>query len=256
MTASVMIPGLRANIFSLTGARPKISLDERGLLWLENAPSAQFITSLAINRGFATPVVEEQLNVYSWLLKSYLRLDADWYTVLPRITDLLTTYFSVHLLLHNTYEEVYLKCRDRLMSSGWSQSQASPLLDLILTPGVLNWQAHNQMEDHKDLLAVTRRFVPPDGRNPVLDAGTHEQLVIDYYDSHAPINIDPDTRRYCAFAAKVAVAKEWKFVLNKLLFSAFGEAMNCLCDDLNLPAAEARLMPIQNILAISKEAQT
>jgi hypothetical protein len=209
------------------------------------------VTSMAVDARFAQPRVLQQLLVYDSILTGIAEIPAGASAALSKLVAALHDYFSVHMLLHNTYEHVFMRCRDEL--SHWQPEARDSLMDSILTPPLVKWQGDHTLETHKDLLAVTVPIGDPPQSRPFRDAANHMQRIEKLLEHEFCAQPKSESSMaYCGFAALVAVAKEWKFVLNKLLYALFGTTALKIADHLDLSIEELRLLPASVLLAIAE----
>lgn len=254
LTVSLMTDGIEASVHSLTGHRPRVRADENGLLWLADAPSIDDLTAMATDMEKAYPLVIEQLQTYSEILNDLSRISTHDVTALEDLRRLINAYFSVHLLLHNTYEKVFISCRDLLLRDGVPPDIVTHLMSLTLTPPIIRWEASQKIETKKDLLAMSRQIRDLPALAPLEEKQFHESAVIDSLaQSPEARDLPAETVRYCRYTACVAVTKEWKFAMNKLLFSAFGEVAHTIASNLMLSTAETRLIPIDCLVMLARK---
>jgi len=226
LAASVMIPGLQQDCARLTGKRPTISHQADGSLWFsENAPSVSWLTNLIGDPSAAGELIDNQLREYRQILREVATLDASRPSDrdgLRAMAALLGRYFSQFLLLHDTYEYV-LADTAAALAQEMDEETAASFMDSVMTCGVLRWQLDLRLvlPIEKDLFQL-RNPVPLPTLGPIDDAQTHASDAVTTLATSLGPAVDTTLQTTVEHAARVVVAKEWKFLLNKILFSRVG----------------------------------
>jgi hypothetical protein len=209
---------------------------------------------MAVDIDRAFPLAVKQLQEYDQILKAVTLLSDNDASALESLKNLITKYFSVHLLLHNTYEQVFIKCRDLLIQADVPSAVINNLMTLILTPPLIDWEASQKIQTKKDLLAVSRRIKEFPALGPLEEKRHHEAAALDCLAQSLEVqDLPEETIRYCSYAACVGVTKEWKFAMNKILFSAFGEIAHSVASTLALSTAEIRLISIDSLVELARK---
>ncbi|WNM35373.1 hypothetical protein RKE30_35930 [Streptomyces sp. Li-HN-5-11] len=252
MTASVMTEGLRRSATALGGQDVR-TFAEGELIWFVGAPSGDEIARLACDTVASTPLLRQQTRVYGRLVRHvrdfspYAGKTAD---ALASMYRMLTDYFSVHLLLHSTYEDVFLALREQL-SDELPDTIAEDFFDILLSPAVISWQDDLNPRNHKDLLQV-RAPVPLPETNPLHEVEKHRNVSLKWLTRHSP-GLTPSLLERVAHGAEVEVLKEWKFALNKILFSRFGATSERFLHEAGMNEEELRVLSISEIISTAKE---
>jgi hypothetical protein len=242
-TASIMMSGLSESVRDLCGHPCSLKLDDQGRIWFsDTAPSTDKIASLATDPCGAQSYFAKQVFVYKNILSSLrlLNINApDKVNLLRGVVDLLKQYFSVFLLYHATYESVFSRAFSRLLECGYSTDTIDFIADSILCSRLNVWQVSQNLllKNSKDLFSETRIVPLPEfsidddleSNKPVV------AMLMNRLKTNSSGSLNYETRRYLQYAADVFVLKEWKFVVNKLLFTRFGWAANSILTNQKIP---------------------
>lgn len=248
LTRSVMQRGLEKSASELAGHPCQVEADEDGRLWFIGAESSLRYAEAAADPVQSTGLLSQQLHVYEGILKTLDISAADVHGELTRLHALITSYFSVHLLFHDTYEAALWKLRQSLKHQ--ESASTRTVYDALLTPRILTWTMENEeLHTSKDLLREATPFSMPGGL-PVGQGQEHARMVLQLADSLA-LSLTTDQRVLVAHCARVCVAKEWKFVLNKLLYSRFGHACAQISVQSRIPVDDLRSLDFSQLAAIA-----
>jgi len=216
-----MIPGLEKAVSGLTGIVCTVSRDEDGLLWFSpEAPSIIQLSELALNPELARPHLRTQIAQYGRLLAE---LENGRYE--GTLEDLkllgrqLDSYFSVFLLLHNTYEGILHRAAV-LLAREMSSNEVDYVMSRIMTCALTTWLADKRiaLRNKKDLFEVTS-IAPMPPFTLLEDLQKTAQQLRGLMEDMPAIGMG--TRRFLEYAVDTFVVKEWKFVMNKLIFTRF-----------------------------------
>ncbi|MFD4636572.1 hypothetical protein ACFWN2_04605 [Lentzea sp. NPDC058436] len=253
LTASLMVPGLTRSARSLGYQEAVVDHRLDGRLWFRAAPSTADLERLAADTTRAPALLRHQVQVYDEILRSLSGPANTGHRRLAELCELLHAYFSVHLLTHNTYEHVLLELREHLRRGAPRTADLADLLDVVLTPDIVAWHRARQLDNHKDLLTDSTPVDLPDTTVTVA-VERHVRRVYREYISlgDALPPLDDDRLKLCA---TTIVVKEWKFVLNKLIFSRFGAQAHELAERRSLDLAELRTMDHAELVALAGPAE-
>jgi hypothetical protein len=214
LTADIMTSGLIDSIESLVQIRPNIRRSAHGQLWFSaSSPSIEALESLACKLAVGERWLDRQTDTYHQILDG-LRSD-------PSLNDLLSMlheYFTVFMLFHNTYESVLIRA-DRALARELDATACRMLLESTMTSLLLRWQVEHGLAlvNAKDLFSNDFGGpLPP--FSPSEDVSSTWSLL----EASATVQaLSPRLRSLLRYTSRVVVVKEWKFFVNKALFSAF-----------------------------------
>ncbi|MEE1766337.1 hypothetical protein [Streptomyces sp. SP18BB07] len=255
MTASVMTEGLGRSATALGGNGVQVFAEE-DLLWFIGAPSGDAIAEIACDTVASAPFLSKQEHVYGRLVKRLRGFPlhaGKTAEALASLYSMLTDYFSVHLLLHSTYEDVFLATREQLVNE-LPGSVVEEFFDVLLSPEIVKWQDRLNPQNRKDLLQV-RVPSPLPETEPSGEIANHRNKSLEWLLAHSS-GLSSRSLERISHAAEVEVLKEWKFALNKLLFSRFGAVVDLLMLDSGLSEEEIRVLSISEMIAVAEEANT
>lgn len=235
LTYSIMAPGLEVNCASLGHHDVQVLLNSDQRIWFRGGPAYSELVRSARDPSVGSEHLDEQLRLYQSLWK---RLVVSEQLALSDLATLITQYFSKFLLFHDTYEHVIRdmlttvcvdNCADELM---WCEADAW-MLENRLTP-----------PKRKDLAARQPVFpVPPFG--PFVDVGVTTLRVHKVLSRRASSrHLD---REYTEYYCKLFVAKEWKFIMNAMLFSRFSALLWKTMENSASAVSEATNLPVTRL---------
>lgn len=223
LTFSVMRAGLQKNMILLRAGCTGIELDRNGRIWFSNAPLIRDFREMALNIDFAFGILEKQIDMYQ---KIYTRLHSP--VSLKEITQLLIEYFSIFILFHDTYEDVLVDAKcffEHYMSS----SETANVMDMLMWCRLDKW-----MLDSELLLRKRKKLLSNEKEVPMPDFSISEDIdislakFITYIESLGKDSVVAQHYKYVEFYIKFFVAKEWKFIINKILFTRFSQKCQLL----------------------------
>ncbi len=248
LTASIMVDGLVRSATALGGAQVEVRLDDDGRIWFSGAPAWTTLRSIALDPVSAWPLLRRQIDVYERILQQLPASPQPGGRRLAHLAGLLTDYFSAHLLLHDTYESVFHDTRGAL-AAVWGEETALECMNVLLAPPIVEWQLHADVVSRKDVFVNDKALAPP-------RTGPHRQVIrhmrgVEEWLAHRRLSPGAEVRRAVRYAAAVEVTKEWKFVMNKLLFSRLGETVSLLAGKAGRSLQEVRLMSWRELASLA-----
>lgn len=248
LTFSIMRKGLERNLSLFDINDVSIFMDKYGNIWFRNAPLITTLSELAKNYEDAMPMLLKQINMYSNL---YISLQHRF--CFADLIKMLVDYFSIFILFHDTYEDVLVDA-DLFFKKHLNQSVVFQLMNLLMSCKLDEWMLNNNilLEKRKNLLS-TERIVPlPD----FTIEDDIEYCIIRF--SHILINLGIEdmwkkNKNRIEFYIKFFVAKEWKFVMNKLLFTRFSNYIRKIIP--NVSFTELASKDIDEVKKMIKEVQ-
>lgn len=239
LTFSVMKAGLQKNMILLRANCTGIELDKNGRIWFSNAPLIRDIREMALNIDFAFGILEKQIDMYQHI---YTRLHSP--ISLNGITQLLIEYFSIFILFHDTYEDVLVDAKcffEHFMSS----SETASVMDMLMWCRLDKWMLDSELilRKRKKLLSNEKEVPLPDFSISE-DIGISLEKFITYIESLGKDSVVAQYYKYVEFYIKFFVAKEWKFIINKILFTRFSQK----CQLLPLSFGQLELLDFYQLL--------
>jgi hypothetical protein len=219
LTASLMVDGLSESATSLAGRHVDVARLCSGQLAVMAPDVAQrCLRTIATRPTRARPFLEAQRETYDSLLSAWFRQRSKLAfetSDLVRAAALLKTFFSVLLLLHETYTEVIVASLERLKR----YAEADNLL-LAAIPRVLAWQIGTAA----GLPTAEKDILEPGGELPVPPFNVAADLVRtqDAVERVLGGSIDAESLQWASHLVLVMVLKEWKFFLAKAVHRHFG----------------------------------
>ena len=195
LTASIMSTPLAADLRDLTGLTPRVLRDDNGRLWFtREAPSTDEIASIALDPKRARSSFDRQCAVYLFIDTALREASTAAPTMeyLDLLLDLLRRYFGAFFLYHATYEHVL---------SEYLASHELDGADFLLTSWIAQEKVY--LRNRKDLLDEPNPIPMPPFRFSD--------------DLHGDLTWQNDRN----YGEDVLVLKEWKFFLNKAIFTRF-----------------------------------
>ena len=227
LTASAMIPGLAICCNRLSYGDCTIERDPYGSIWFsQNSPSLSELINIAKRPHLCTEHYDYQIQVYNEILQwvnNLIETDFEDLT-LATIVHYINEYFSVFLLYHNTYEHIFNSLADRL-SKYIDDPNLYATFNKLLRSQLTDWQVKNNIpyDKNKDLLKdIKIAPLPPMGiYDDIFNSVSYCYAVLNNIEDRFFLKFSDNDMDYAVYAVKVFVLKEWKFVINKLLFSIF-----------------------------------
>lgn len=221
LTYSIWERGLRKNLrlFGIDDAL--IELDNQGRIWFKNCPYMSDYISMATDVDNASDMLQSQIDMYH---RFYTKLINNQYTP-DELIDMSSDYFSIFLLFHETYEEVFLEALN-LFKKELGDGDCYEVFNTLLQSKVDKWM----MEEHI-LLIKKKDFLSDEKRIPCPPFTIYEDIEYTTYQFKKYLyekGTQDFYRRFTKqilFYNRVLVAKEWKFVMIKLLSTRFSEML-------------------------------
>jgi len=246
MTFSVMRDALCNNLRLLGANKPSASLDESGIIWFENSPLHSELSTMAKNIEFALPILLKQIGLYDYL---HGKLQIGY--SLTNLVEMLKEYFSVFLLFHDTYEDVLVEI-DALLKSELGNTGAYQAMNVLMCCKLNAWMLENDviLEKRKNLLSNEAIVILPQFTIKS-DIEYCENRFRHYLIRQGFEHLWNSKKEVLKFYIAFFVAKEWKFVMNKILFTRFSQCIQELFPD--VPFSEFESKDISEIVNLANE---
>ncbi len=246
LTFSIMREGLSKNLYLFGLDTPHIFMDSNGSIWFENAPLVSELSELANNQEYAFPMLIKQINTYSDILT---RLQRDY--VFSDLVEMIIDYFSVFILFHDTYEDV-LVASNLFFKKHLEESIRYQIMNLLMSCKIDEWMLDNNilLEKRKSLLS-TEMLTPIPEFSINFDI---DYCIMRFYNFLVDLGYEKFWIIHEAqikFYITFFVAKEWKFVMNKILFTRFSDSIQKALPDISF--AELSLKNIFDVKEMIKE---
>jgi hypothetical protein len=232
LSASIMSQGLERNIQRLLNTElsdtpdgtASVHLGVDGLLWHQPTEfSSEFILKLTESSPVFEREIAAQVGLYDEIVDACIDLDliADPARRLGEVAKWLYRYFEHFLLLHRSYDALLARSGMQLAAI-LGEAECERTMQLCLVPDAILWQETNKLvlRNRKDLLSGESVLVLPAWLRSSSDLAETRERVRESLEGRSTAAV-----AYADFAATVAVVKEWKFLVNKLLFTRFGAAV-------------------------------
>ena len=235
LTFSLMAPGLRRCLWNIAGENCTVARSTSGqMLFSFNAPSVGDLLEIASSSANSSSHLLAQSVGYATLLTDTDRIELDSVDSVDKIGRGIQTYFSFQLLFHDTYESVIASATNRLAAEGGVDPVI--LCDIVLRSQLTDWfiQTRVVLPNQKDLfqeIPVVPRppFLPAEDLSATTDRVSRE---IDRIISCSSWKTGlKEARLNFLHASHVFVIKEWKFFMNKYLFSRYNFAVRRVVGD-------------------------
>jgi len=248
LTFSIMRRGLEKNLYLFGIDRPFIFRDGYGNIWFRNAPLMSQLSELAKNYDYAIPMLLKQISMYSDI---YIRLQSKFY--FSDLTKMLIDYFSIFILFHDTYEDVLVDA-DLFFKRNLDQSVSYQLMNILMSCKLDEWMLNNNilLEKRKNLLSTEKLAPLPDFS--IVDDINY--CIIRFSNTLINLGFEDfwnNNKDRIKFYINFFVAKEWKFVMNKMLFTRFSNYIQKTIP--NVSFTELALKDIAEVIKMIKEVQ-
>lgn len=246
LTFSVMKIGLIHNFELLGKKQVNIILDNKGNIWFENSYFISEIVDIAKNRTLAMPILTKQIqlyeNIYNKLLYNFTPID---------LINMLTEYFSLFVLFHDTYEDVLIEA-DKFFKEHLESDISYKAMDLLMHSWLDEWMADNNiiLEKRKNLLSYEEVVSLPQ-YSILYDINYCIKRFSDFLVKSDYSDFLKKFTSKITFYIQFFVAKEWKFVINKILFTRFSDMLRCELPQYTF--SEFAIMSIQDVIGLLKE---
>lgn len=245
-TFSIMKKGLEKNCKWLFDKEIQVTLDDSGHIWFLDGIPLQDIIDLAKDYTKSERYLERQIEEYILILKGiYSQIS------MTEITNLLVRYFSVFLLYHNTYEQVLLDAYE-CVESIYGVDFAIKCMDEILFCSIDEWMLKHSLiiEKHKSLF-TNEPIVPIPEFSIYDDIRMKKESIFQFFKQHGKSNFYHNYKTQVDYWLKVFVTKEWKFVLNKILFTRCACMIREFCKKKNIAFQQLQNRTIDSVLNIT-----
>lgn len=221
-TFSLMVPGLLKCCESIAGIKCTAKRASDGIIWFsKESPSLANLRIMVSDVSFAQGYLTRQIHTYRMIISALRSMpqDSNWKTALLALVRLLNEYFSVHLLIHDTYESLFAELV-RNLSQRLTDSDLRYLMESLFRSRITDWQLEHQLplRNRKDLLDEPEHL-------PIPEFGMDDDLESTISALIPMLKLFPNLREediaLIKHASTVFVTKEWKFVINKLLYTRF-----------------------------------
>jgi hypothetical protein len=226
LTYSLMSEGLERNCQFIGYMEAYTCLDSKQQIWFHSGPTYAQLLGMASDPASGTLHAKLQIQTYDFirnqLSNGELRIDA--------LVDLLGQYFAAFLLFHDTYEHVILQSLVHIASM-LTDGDAIDRDELLWCELDL-WLMQNDLRPLKEKNLLRREPIfplPPFG--PYEDLAITKDRIKKLLASSVPSHRVNQMTRYLDYYCMVFVAKEWKFIINKILFSRFANALWTFLDN-------------------------
>lgn len=240
LTFSIMKEGLSKNLCLYGMTDPFIFMDINGNIWFKNAPLISELSEVAKNCESGLPMLLKQINMYSDI---HARLQGSF--GFSDLIEMLINYFSIFILFHDTYEDV-LVAADSFFKMHLEQSITYQIMNLLMCCKLDGWMLNNNivLEKRKNLLSG-EKIVPLPDFSITSDIDYCIMRFSDFFISLGLEEFLITHKKKIEFYIKFFVAKEWKFVMNKILFTRFSDNIRK-----QLPNISFTELALKNIIEI------
>lgn len=218
LTFSIMKEGLGNNLCMLGAKEIYIYLDANGNIWFRNAPLICELIELAKNHKSAYPMLMNQIEMYN---KIYAQLQ--FHFTFSQLIGMLIDYFSIFILFHDTYEDVLVSA-DTFFKEHMEPILVYQMMNLLMSCKLDEWMLDNNilLEKQKNLLSF-ECLAPIPEFTIIMDIS---YCIKRFYNTLKTLGYEKFWiihKERLIFYIKFFVAKEWKFVMNKILFTRFSD---------------------------------
>ncbi|NBJ00310.1 hypothetical protein D3Z62_09120 [Lachnospiraceae bacterium] len=244
-TFSIMKKGLKKNYEWLFAKKTDVILDGEGRIWFSDGIPLRSIIDLARNYETSELYLEKQVEVYHKII-----LNISSQMIFSKCVELLIEYFTVFILYHNTYEYVLLDiyyCAE----SAYGAEFANECINVFLFCCIDEWMLMHSLtlEKHKSLYA-SEPLTPVPNFSIYDDIKKKEKDIYNYFEKSGKLVFYEQNRKKIQYWIKVFVVKEWKFVINKILFTRCGKKIREFCANQKLSLIQIQKMMIDRVLKI------
>ena len=225
-----MLPGISDSLSELSGVTVVGSRAQSGRLWFgPTAPTAEFITAVAGNSNIGWTYLDRQVAMYSTILSAIRTMpirqsNSSINLSLLSLLKLLSSYFRQFILFHNSYESVLWDAVMQVCNSLEFPLETSTVLDALLRSRLVDWE-----QDNKIILRIEKNMFRDDYAGPLPPFMPTDDIASTWFAlKKSPLFGNCSVRQFEAlrYASAVFVVKEWKFFVNKVLFSTFARCVS------------------------------
>ena len=245
-TFSIMKKGLEKNYEWLFGKKNSVILDEEKHIWFLESVPLRSIIALAKDYKLGETYIEKQIEIYQKII-----LDITPQIMFSKCVELLIEYFSVFILYHNTYEYVLLDIY-QWVESAYGTEFAIECINTFLFCSIDEWMLMHSLtlEKNKSLFACEPVTPIPDF-SIYEDIKKKEEDIYKFFERSGKLVFLQKNRERIQYWIKVFVVKEWKFVINKILFTRCGNKIQELCKSHSLSLVQVQNMTDECALKIA-----
>lgn len=216
LTFSIMSKGLLNNMRLLNSKIDEIVLDENGRIWFNNAPLISDFYRWASDIEFARPILDRQIDMYKHIFE---RLQNKY--SFRDLSKFIIEYFSVFLLFHDTYENVLINAHSFFVEE-IGKYEADLFMDILMCCKLDDWMLEEKLVlvKRKNLLS-DESIVPLPNFSIMDDIKITTERIKQYLIKKGKGDFFNENAQALEFYIRFFVAKEWKFVMNKILFTRF-----------------------------------
>lgn len=243
-TFSIMKRGLEKNYEFLFQKKSNVFLDESGHIWFENGIPLGKIIDMARDCKVSEWFLQKQIDNYNQIIE-----EVNERITLKKCIDLLIKYFSVFLLYHNTYEFVLLDIYKHLEKDFGAEFAVSGMNEFLYCY-IDEWMLNQSLalEKHKSLYA-NEPLTPVPDFSIYDDIKKKEREIRLFFAQCQQENYYERNKKIINYWLKVFVVKEWKFVVNKILFTRCGKEIRAYCVD-NIPLNKLKNMKVETLFKL------
>ena len=234
LTFSLMRDGLKRNFNLLGDYNAKIRYRDDGSIWFCDVPTISTLSERARNINYASNILRQQIRLYEEL---YNKVSST--LSVKEQCDAIIDFFSIFLLFHDTYEDVLCDALS-FFSRNISRKKAMIVINYLMTCKLDEWMLNNKVPlVKKKSLLSNEDIVPLPEFNIIEDIRDSSQKVESFFQRIGAFQFYLNNTNEINFYKDIDdpkkikdmfIAKEWKFVMVKILFSRFSNTMKQLFD--------------------------
>lgn len=244
-TYSIMKKGLEINCEWLFCRKCDIKLDEKGYIWFGAGIPLQTIIDMSRNYKVSEAYLVRQIEVYYKLIS-----EVSSQRTFSKYVELLIEYFSVFILYHNTYEYVLLDIFQ------WAENEYGAGFAVECVNKFLFCYVDEWMLDQSLVLEKNKSLFSCEPLTPIPDFTIYDDIIrkereiYNFFKESEKLSFCEKNKDRIDYWIKVFVVKEWKFVINKILFTRCGNKIREICMNYKWPLKEIQNMDIGTVLEI------
>ncbi len=244
-TFSIMKKGLEKNCEWLFGKKNDVMLDREGCIWFSDGVPLRIIIDLARDYEASDLYLDRQVATYHKIVSNISSQ-----VIFSRCVELLIEYFSVFILYHNTYEYVLLDIYQEVKSA-YGTGFAIECMNEFLFCRIDEWMLMHSLalEKNKSLFACEPLTPIPDF-SIYDDIKKKEEDIYLFFERSGELTFYKNNSKRIQYWVKVFVTKEWKFVINKILFTRCGSKIREFCVDHKWSLNQIQNMMVEKVLEI------
>lgn len=244
-TFSIMKMGLEENCEWLFNKRIDIKLDEKGHIWFLDGIPLQKIIGISRDYEMSQEYLARQIGIYHKLI-----FEISSQRTFSKYVELLIEYFSVFILYHNTYEHVLLDIFQ------WAENEYGAGFAIECVNKFLFCYVDEWMMDQSLALEKNKSLFACEPLTPIPDFTIYDDIVkkesdiYDFFKESDKLPFYKKNKERIDYWIKVFIVKEWKFVINKILFTRCGSKIHEICMNYRWSLKEIQSMDIGKVLKI------